>query len=130
MANPKQHEFLADECVDERIVQGLRAAGYDVVSAKADLRGTADVALLEAARTARRILITEDKDFGQLALGRRLVSHGIILVRPRSAPVERVLTQLLRAIVRFADRLERSHLVVDGERCRARPLPGELERPS
>lgn len=63
--------FLADECVDERIVQGLRAAGYDVVSAKTDLRGATDETLLEAARTAKRTLITEDKDFGQLGVGQR-----------------------------------------------------------
>ncbi len=32
-------DYLADECVDERIVHRLRAAGHDVVSAKAQLRG-------------------------------------------------------------------------------------------
>lgn len=83
-------KLLADECVDERIVQGLRAAGCDVVSAKSDLRGVTDENLLQAARAARRTLITEDKDFGHLAVGQRLVSHGVILIRARGFPAETI----------------------------------------
>jgi predicted nuclease of predicted toxin-antitoxin system len=60
--------FLVDECVDERIVKRLRSAGHDVASARDDLQGAADATLLDAARSERRIMVTEDKDFGRLAV--------------------------------------------------------------
>jgi len=114
--------LLADECVDDRMVEGLRAAGYDVASAKSDLRGATDENLLEAARTAERTLITEDKDFGQLAVGQRLVSHGIILVRARGLPAETVVAQLLDALEQYGNKLDRLYLVIDGKRTRVRRL--------
>ncbi len=117
--------FLADECVDERIVRRLRAAGYDVVSAKAQLRGADDAAVLDTARADRRILITEDKDFGQLAVARRLLSSGIILVRSRGLPFKRLAERLLRAVEQYGEALGHLYLVIDGDRTRVRPLvPG------
>lgn len=101
---------------------GLRAAGYDVVSAKTDLRGATDETLLEAARAAKRTLITEDKDFGQLAVGQWLISYGIILVRARGLSAETIVAQLLGALIHYGKKLERLYLVVDGKRTRVRTL--------
>jgi predicted nuclease of predicted toxin-antitoxin system len=115
--------FLADECVDERIVQRLRAAGHDVVSTKAQLRGVDDAAVLDAARAERRILITEDKDFGQLVIGRRLLSSGVVLVRPRGLPFQRLAEQILRAVGQYGEALGHLYVVIDGDRTRVRSLP-------
>ena len=90
--------FLADECVDERIVHRLRAAGYDVVSARAQLRGADDAAILNAARADRRILITEDKDFGELLVRHGRSVTGVILVRKRRAEIDEILAAVDAAL--------------------------------
>lgn len=114
--------FLADECVDERLVRILEQAGHDIRSAKIDLRGAADAVLLEAAVRSTRCLITEDKDFGQLALTRRPPPAGIILIRSHKASVDEVGRQLLQAVGYYGERLHGLFLVVHGKRCRARAL--------
>jgi predicted nuclease of predicted toxin-antitoxin system len=58
--------FLADEGVDGSIVGAARDDGHDVRWMAEELEGTKDDVILEAAVRDARILITEDKDFGEL----------------------------------------------------------------
>ena len=58
--------LVADENCDLSIVLELRAAGYDVVSIAEQMAGADDQAVIDFARSERRLLLTEDKDFGQL----------------------------------------------------------------
>ena len=74
-------EFLADESCDFAAVRALRADGYDVVAVSEIAGGAPDDAVLELARTSGRILLTEDKDFGQLVYADRLATGGVILIR-------------------------------------------------
>ena len=58
--------FLADECRDEATVAALRHDGHDVVYAVESLRGAPDEEVLARAVSEQRILLTEDKDFGEV----------------------------------------------------------------
>jgi predicted nuclease of predicted toxin-antitoxin system len=58
--------FLADESCDFVVVRALRVGGHDVAAiAEMSPRATDEV-VLELAIRESRILLTEDKDFGQL----------------------------------------------------------------
>jgi predicted nuclease of predicted toxin-antitoxin system len=60
-------KFLLDACVSSRsLLQFLASGGHDVVSALSIDPRAADDRLLEQARLEGRVLITEDKDFGEL----------------------------------------------------------------
>ena len=63
--------FLADESCDFAAVHALRMAGHDVVAVSEFARGAEDTTVVDAARSQRRILLTEDKDFGQLVFAAR-----------------------------------------------------------
>jgi predicted nuclease of predicted toxin-antitoxin system len=58
--------WLADECVHSDVVNALRVAGHDVLYAAESARQTADTILIDEAHSRGRILLTEDKDFGDL----------------------------------------------------------------
>ncbi len=58
--------FLADECCDAGLVAALRDDGHDVLYAVESLRGVPDDEILTRAFSENRILLTEDKDFGDL----------------------------------------------------------------
>ena len=78
--------FLADESCDFAAVRALRADGHDVFAASEFQHRSVDKDLMELAVAERRILLTEDKDFGQLAFAARVRSPGVILIRyPASA---------------------------------------------
>lgn len=59
--------FLADENFPGPSVRLLREAGHDVVWIREVSPGIADPAILERAQTEMRVLLTSDKDFGELA---------------------------------------------------------------
>ena len=76
--------LLCDEHVPFPVIQGLRRRGIDVaIVQEAGLRSASDVAILEAARTQRRVIYTSDADF--LRLHARGVSHSGILYHRQGA---------------------------------------------
>ncbi len=72
---------LADESCDFAVVRALRRAGHDVTAVVEALPGAPDDEVIRLALSEQRVLITEDKDFGQLvhAAGGSLV--GVVFLR-------------------------------------------------
>ena len=73
--------LLADEGVDAAIVALLREDGHDVVYVAELSPGITDEAVLELANGDERVLVTADKDFGELVYRLRMVAYGVLLVR-------------------------------------------------
>ncbi len=61
-------QILADESCDFRIVQNLRSRGFDIDSVLEQDQGATDQAVIRAAITDSKILLTEDRDFGRQVL--------------------------------------------------------------
>lgn len=96
---------LADEGFDSRVVESLRSAGHDVEAVAILARGATDAEVLELARRDKRILLTEDRDFGQLVFASELGNLSGVLYA-RCPEVERPM--LPRNIVSVVDHLGRS----------------------
>jgi predicted nuclease of predicted toxin-antitoxin system len=74
-------KLLADEGVDAQIVARLRADGHDVTYVAELAPGTTDADVLELANAGERVLVTTDKDFGELVFRMRRVPVGVLLLR-------------------------------------------------
>jgi predicted nuclease of predicted toxin-antitoxin system len=74
-------KFLADESCDFLIVRKLRLAEYDVLSVAESFPAASDQQVLEHAVKERRILLTEDKDFGEWVFAHGEKVAGVILIR-------------------------------------------------
>ena len=74
-------KFIADEGVDSTLVLLLRSAGHDVVYFAEAGASSLDAVILEEANSQGRILITRDKDFGELVYRMKMIHSGIILSR-------------------------------------------------
>ncbi|MFZ3089602.1 MAG: DUF5615 family PIN-like protein [Nitrospirota bacterium] len=73
--------MLADEGIDKQIVDYLRKDGH-VVSYVAEIEsGISDDVVLEMANKENALLITADKDFGELVFRLHRLSRGVALVR-------------------------------------------------
>ena len=76
--------LLANENFPGAAVAALRNAGHDVLWVRTESPGATDRAVLHAAQSQERILLTFDKDFGELAFRSNLPAQsGIILFRLR-----------------------------------------------
>ena len=73
--------FLADESCDFAVVRALRADGHDVVAVSQTHRGAPDDIVIDLAVREGRVLLTEDRDFGQLVLDSNLPATGVIYIR-------------------------------------------------
>jgi predicted nuclease of predicted toxin-antitoxin system len=73
--------LLIDENVSPIVGQALRVAGHDVIAAADVCPGAPDDEVVARATSQRRILVSEDKDFGNLAFQRGLRPPGLVLVR-------------------------------------------------
>lgn len=73
--------FLADECCDFSVVEALRTAGYDVLCVSEIKPRADDTEVIKRAGLDKRILLTEDKDFGQLVYAHGHSITGVILLR-------------------------------------------------
>ena len=118
--------FLADEDFPGISVRWLREAGHEVLWARTSMPGQSDAAVLEAAQRESRVVLTCDKDFGELAFHWGLpASCGVVLFRyPSSLPetfLDRV-KELLAAEKEIG--LSGTFCVVEANRVRVRPLGG------
>ncbi|MBE9078967.1 DUF5615 family PIN-like protein [Romeria aff. gracilis LEGE 07310] len=71
-------KILLDTCVWGGVRSELEAAGYDVIWSGEWERDPGDEEILSIAYRDGRVLITLDKDFGELAIVRRIPHRGII----------------------------------------------------
>ncbi|MGH6683883.1 MAG: DUF5615 family PIN-like protein [Pseudolabrys sp.] len=115
--------WLVDECIDAALVVYLRGAGHDVVYMAEIAPAASDANVLARARRDGRLLLTEDKDFGDLVFRRRSQVPGIVLLRLDPAMHALKRRRLDAAIARFAEEgLRGRYTIVEEGRFRSRPL--------
>ena len=121
--------FLADESCDFAVVRALRADGHDVLAVAEVMHRSDDRELIDQAHGERRILLTEDKDFGWLVYVSHADSSGVILIRfPGNA--RRSLVQAVRQVVEEqSERLFKAFVVVQPGHTRISHRPGGAAKP-
>ncbi len=77
--------FLVDENIPYSAVERLRGLGHDVVAVRDVMRGAPDEDVLARSRSEDRVLVTADKDFGEMIFARRDLAAGVLLVRSRTS---------------------------------------------
>ncbi|PWB62592.1 MAG: hypothetical protein C3F17_11005 [Bradyrhizobiaceae bacterium] len=114
--------WLIDECVDANLATFLRESGHDVVYIPDVEPSATDPEVMSRAEREDRLLLTEDKDFGDLTFRRSRAVPGLVLLR--IDPIRRLLKgpRLLAAIDRFGTSLVGRYTVVEEARFRSRPL--------
>jgi len=114
-------KILADENVARPIVDLLRKEGHEVEYIFDSARGSVDIDILERAHRAGALLLTDDKDFGELVVYQRLQSSGVILMRLEGIPwVERA-EMVINLIQKHGTNLLDAFTVVTEKRVRIRP---------
>jgi predicted nuclease of predicted toxin-antitoxin system len=108
--------------VSLRIVERLRAVGFDVASIAGPLSGISDAEVLKLAQAGGRILITEDTDFGELVVRQRLGIHGVVLLELERLAKAKEPDRVAEVIAAHADRLANNLVVIEPARVRVRPL--------
>jgi predicted nuclease of predicted toxin-antitoxin system len=113
-------KVILDACVWGGAATVLRDAGHDVDIVAGESAQLSDEQILGRAFGAGQVVITLDKDFGELAVVRRMPHHGII--RLVSIGVKRQGPAAVEALAKYGTELHAGAIVtVESSRVRVRP---------
>lgn len=114
--------FLADESVDFRIVKHIRSLGFTVLSILEEQAGSSDDHVLALANQTNSILITEDKDFGELVFRLKQSGKGIILLRLSGITIENKRHLIDHCLTTFGLELSEKFVVITKDKMRIKAL--------
>lgn len=114
--------WLADECVGAPLVATLRLLDHDVLYVAEAAAGLSDAEVIALALQENRLLLTEDKDFGELVFRREHAVPGVVLMRIASENALLKGTRLTLAVERYGEGLFGRYLVIEEGRFRSRRM--------
>ncbi|UBF26673.1 DUF5615 family PIN-like protein [Kovacikia minuta CCNUW1] len=114
--------FLADENLDAPIIERLRQDGHTVLSVAEMEAGIDDETVLELANQEMAVLLTSDKDFGELVFRLQRLTTGVILVRLAGVSLAEKAEIVSQVILQHAEELAGAFTVITSKRVRIRKL--------
>jgi predicted nuclease of predicted toxin-antitoxin system len=113
-----------DECMVGAIVRRLREEGHDVLWMREAAPSTADEEVLRHSWRESRILLTQDRGFGELAVRLKRPARGILVVSSDLlvGDLNELAANVARLIARLGDRLEGTLTIMEAGRTRQRDL--------
>lgn len=122
MPKLNDHSFVADENFDFTVVNQLREKGFSVLAIAESFFSVADPQVLQIVVDRNSILLTEDKDFGELVHRLRMSHCGILLVRLLKISSQEKSRRVCEVIEKQGIELINSFSVLSNEQLRIRPI--------
>ena len=115
-------KYFADENIHAGLVAWLRLKGDDVLYVAEGTRSIEDEFVLALAEGDHRILLTDDKDFGELVFLRRQTATGVVLIR-LTTPSFQERMERLQSVWPTVEQHALGHfIVISDKKVRIRPL--------
>jgi len=111
---------LADEGVDRMIVDKLREAGHEVLYIAEMDPGISDQVVLEKAQESGVLLVTCDKDFGELVFRQGLYAKGVVLLRLAGLSQSVKAEIVVNVFAQYGSEMEQSFSVISPGMVRIR----------
>jgi len=105
MMNPKLLKFLVDVGVGKKVEDWLLENGYDIKAVRDMDPRMGDERILHIAVSEKRMVVTMDKDFGELVFNSGLPHSGVLLLRLEDANSERKVQIVERILTKYSDKL-------------------------
>lgn len=113
---------MADECFSGSLIRALRDAGFDITRSADTIPSAPDEQVLALAYAENRILITEDNDFGELAVRLGFAAHGVVRVSLQGLDKHTQARRLVQALTKLGSTVEGAIVTVEPSRTRVRRL--------
>lgn len=121
MPKPDDLTFVADENFDFAVIKQLRENGFSILAIAESFFSIPDSQVLQIAVDRNAILLTEDKDFGELVHRLRMSHCGILLVRLLKISNQEKSTRICEVIEKQGAELINCFSVLSNEQLRIRP---------
>ena len=115
-------KFLAEVNVEKSIVEEITTLGYDIKCVTSINPLMTDEDVLSTANSEDRILITNDKDFGEIVFRQQLIASGIILIRVVDQNTQDKVKLVKKLLIFYKDKIKNHFVVVSSNKFRSIPL--------
>lgn len=113
-------KIVADESVDYGIILELRKNGYIVSAIEDSNKGSKDEMVLKISLQENSLLMTEDKDFGELVFRLNKAHIGIVLIRLSGIDLETKNKIILKSLKENFETMKNSFTVISANQTRIR----------
>jgi len=113
-------KFIIDVGVGKKVEDFLYKSGYDVLSVREINPSMSDSKIIGIASKNNRIIITMDKDFGELVYNSGLKHTGILLLRTENCSADKKIIILSEILRNYSSELEENFCVFSKDRLRIR----------
>ncbi len=113
--------IIADENIAVQVVERLRQDGHNI-RYTIQGQGIVDMVVLDMAYEQKALLITDDKDFGELVIRNKQQAFGVLLVRLPGLASDQKADIVANVVREHGDRLMHEFTVLTAKNIRSRPL--------
>lgn len=114
--------ILADENISRLVVERLRQDSHQVYYIFEIARGSKDPTVLSLANQQNALLLTADKDFGELVFRQHLQAAGVLLIRLTGTSPLQESEIVAQVIMKYGDELLSAFTVLTTRGIRIRPF--------
>ena len=122
MRNTNDIKFLANVNIEKPVIDYLVRNGIDVKWVADIDKRMPDVKVCEAANNEERIILTNDKDFGEIVFLQKKIVQGIVLLRIKGQDAMEKAGLIERLLDKYPSKIIRHFVVVTKEKFRFIPL--------
>ena len=116
-------QILADENMPRLAVDGLRAAGHDVLWVAEYGPQSLDEVIVDDAGAAGRIILTQDQDFADMAFRDGVHLRALIHVAVEGLSIGAKAARIVAAVNEIGEAAWGKLHIIEPARIRSRPLP-------
>jgi len=118
--NPIKIRFIVDMGVSKKVEDWLSKNHYDIKAIRDIDPRMRDIDVLRLAITEKRMVITMDKDFGELVFNSGLNHSGVLLLRLEDANSDKKVKTIQEILEKYEDKLQNNFCVYQNEKLRIR----------
>ena len=114
--------IIADESVNYSLVKDIRNLGIEVLSIAEDYASLQDIDIASLSLDPPALILTEDKDFGELVYKNKVPVKAVILLRYKHPDLPAIRERLLLFLLKQASVLNKTFSVITFNKTRIRTL--------
>jgi predicted nuclease of predicted toxin-antitoxin system len=120
--NTGELKFLVDVGVGKKVEEYLLEKGYDTKAVRSLDQRMPDREIVRLAASEKRMVITMDKDFGELVYHSGMEHCGILLLRLEDATGSEKQQVIAKILTKYADNMKNNFCVYQNQKFRFRKL--------
>jgi predicted nuclease of predicted toxin-antitoxin system len=120
----KELKFLADVNIEQIVIETIKQMGYEIKAVSEINLRMKDKEILELAQKEGLILLTNDKDFGELVFRQKCLSNGVILFRIKGENSKEKSVLIRKLLMGYWDKISKHFVVITKKKFRFIPMEG------